>query len=673
MYTADLDCPDPQLLVYAAAMGAIGAIFQRDGVADSGEIISRMASALRVHGPLRHQHRQIGPASMAWSMLSEFTPEDRHDRQPLISDELAFCFTGRLHFRKDIASKLGVEPKRAEALADGALAFRAWQKWGKEALDQLEGQFALLAYSESDQTLVAARSPYAAPPLVYHQRQNRFAVASMPSALFALHDIPKELDEQRIADSLVLNNQDTGTTFYVGIDALPSGHWIEASPHGVSVRRYYNFEAVEPLRLARDDDYVDAANALLRDAVEDSMHSETAPAFMVSSGLDSSSVAVTAIESAKRGSVSHTSPLLGFTSIPESGWDGRAYGKGRAGDESGPVRALMAKYPELQVEFIDSAGLPIDEDMDRLLRLSEAPPYGWNNNFWGVAIHRRSKELGRNVMIGGQSGNRTLSFSNRALFPSLLKSGRLKELHGHMRGYRQDKSLLNRYLVFALRPLLPRQIMKSWSRFRGDMTGVGWRGFSAIDPDYAHDMNIEQRMEELGWDDSYTVRSPREMMVKMTSGGTRELGAFAQQAHRTMHGIENRDPLGYKRLSEFCAAIPMDQFMHNGRDRWLIKRMMQGRLPEEIINAPRGRQAADWHLRMTRDLPRYRAEVERMADDPDLAKRFDVARLRRVMDTWPDKTPIGPDDHPDYSIAMLGLGRAIATSRFINIAKGKNT
>lgn len=653
-------------------MSAIGAIFHRDRRPSSIEDIARMEAILRVHGPRRHQHRRFDNFSMCWTHLEDFTPEDRHDHQPLVQGDTAICFAGRLHFRADLAGALGIEPDRASAIADSALAAAAWSKWGKASLDRLEGVFAIIIVDRARQSLFAARTPYAAPPLVYHERPDRFAIASAPKGLFALHDIPKEVDDQRIADALVLNNQDLERGFFKGIGNLPAGHWLEVTEGKLTIARYYDLEALAPVRFASDSDYVEAANEIFSGCVEDATRASVAPTYMVSSGLDSSSVVVAAIEGMRAGRIAHRPPVLGFTHVPEDGWDGRTVGAGRAGDESAPVRALAAAYPELEIEFVDSPGFSIDEGLDDIIRIAEIPPFGWNNNYWTVAINRRAQALGRNVMLGGQSGNRTLSFSNRLIFPELLKQGRLRELHRHLVGYRPDQSLIRKYWGLAARPLLPSSLLKKWARYRGHFSKTGWHGYSAIHPDYARDMQVDERMKEFGWDDGFNLKSPQEQLYQMVFGGTREMGSHVVQAYQSVFKIESRDPLGYRRLSEFCASIPKEQYMSAGRDRWLIKRMMKGRLPKEILTAPRGRQAADWHLRMTRDLERYRAEIDRIADDPDLAKRFDVERMRKVIETWPAQTPLSLEDHPELGIAMLGMGRSISASRFIKFALGKN-
>lgn len=654
-------------------MAAIGAIFERDGTPVSANHIERMAAALQIYGPLSQNHCRLGNVGLCWNKLADFIPEDRYDREPIVEGSMAFVFSGRLHFRKDLARAVGLEAARIRTMADGEIAFAAWRKWGKTALDRLEGEFALIFSNEATGKLIAARSPFGAPPLVYHETNRSFAIASAPRGLFALPHVPRELDEQRMADMLILNNQDKSRTFYKQIQNLPMGHWLEISRHAIEVQQYFYFGQVEPVRLANDDEYVEAADALMRDAVEDAMRGIVTPAFTISAGLDSSTVAVYAIEALKRGSITTAEPLIGFTTVPEPGWDGRTYGAGRIGDESGPVKAFVQKYPEFSVEFIDGAGLALDHELDTMFRLAESPPHAWNNNYGGIAINKRVRANGRNIQIGGGGGNRSLSFSNRMNYPNLFVRGRWGELHGHLAKLNDSQGLLKSYYRRVFRPLLPASISRKINRLRGNLNQTGWASFSAIHPDFAAEMNVDSRAKEMGWDDSYSsFRSSRQLMKHMTNSGARELGASERLAMQTLYGMEGRNPLNYQRISEYCSAIPEQQFMSKGRDRWLIRRLMKDRLPEEILTAPRGRQAADWHLRMTRDLDRYRQDIDRMAADPNLARMFDVPRIRKILDSWPDKTPLGKADHPDYMLAMVGIGRAITASRFINWVNGKN-
>lgn len=655
-------------------MSAIGAIFRRSGEPVAREDALRMTSALRIHGPNRQEHRQLGSMAACWTKGESFTPQDHFEQQPIISETGGFMFSGRLDYRDDLARALNIATSRAETMADSALAHAAWREWGRDALLKIEGNWAIVALDQERQRLFAARSPLAATPLAYYDSPNLFAIASMPKGLFGLPEIPREVDEAHVADALILNFEDAEQTYFRGIRALRTGHWLEVRRDGVETRRFYDLDQIEPIRFTNDDDYVEALDALMRDSVHSHMRAERTPAATVSAGLDSSTVSVYALEALGRGEHGYSDPLMGFTHVPGKDWDGRSYGKARLGDESGPVKALAAMYPQFDVTFVPSEGLPLDHKLDTYIRLSDMPPFGWNNLHWGIEINTLARAAGRKVVLGGASGNRTFSLSNRYIYPELLRQGRWGEMHRLLRGLDIQQGMLKRYYRYVAQPLLPASISKAIGRLRRERSQSGWPGFSPINPKYAGEMRVSERARDLGWDDSYSsAKSSRDLQLRMTINGNREQGAFAVQGMQSLTGVQGRDPLGCRRITEYCLAIPPEQYMTPGTDRWLARRLMKGRLPTEIVDMKvRGRQSADWHARFTKDIDRYREEFEHAASDPEMARRFDIPRIRKVFDTWPEKTPLDANDHPDYAIAMAGIGRMIGMSRFIDWVDGKN-
>ncbi|GGD47405.1 hypothetical protein GRI62_08730 [Erythrobacter arachoides] len=655
-------------------MSAIGAIFQRKGDPVSKDAIERMSASLRVHGALRQQHRRLDNLAGCWTKGMEFTPEDRFEQQPIVNGDQIFLFTGCLDYRTDLGRAIGVEPARLVSMSDSALAHAAWKRWGRDCLLRIEGRWAIVVMDAAQQTLFAAKGPLGGPPLVFHETAELFAIASAPIGLHALAAIPREIDEQHVADAMILNFQDGERTFYKGVQTLRGGHCLEVRRDRVEIREYYQVMDVQPVRFARDEEYVEALDALMSDAVESSMRALVTPACTVSAGLDSSTVAVYALEALGRGAHGFTDPLLGYTHVPGKDWDGRTYGAGRMGDESGPVRALAQMYPQLDVTFVASEGLSLDDRLDDLIRLSEMPPFGLNNLHWSNEISRRARDAGRNVVLTGASGNRTISFTCRHIFSKLFREGRWIELHRELRRLDWKQGMAKRYYRAVVQPMLPARVIKAISRYRGDLSHAGFTGFSAIGSDYARDMRVAERAVEMNWDDSYgTIRSPQELRRRMTVNGNREQNAMMRLANESLTKVTHRDPLGCRRITEFCFAIPDEQYLRDGVDRLLVRRLMKDRLPPEIVDLKvRGRQAADWHARFTKDIDRYRDEIERAAADPQMAERFDIPRLRKIFDTWPEATPLDATDHPDYLVAMTGIGRVIGMSRFINWVNGKN-
>jgi asparagine synthase (glutamine-hydrolysing) len=101
-------------------------------------------------------------------------------------------------------------------------------------------------------------------------------------------------------------------------------------------------------------------------------------------------------------------------------------------------------------------------------------------------------------------------------------------------------------------------------------------------------------------------------------------------------GIEVRDPTADKRVFEFCAAIPAEQFVAGGRGRSLARRAMRGRLPDATLERrERGTQAADWYESLTAIRGELVGEIARQGQSPVARRLIDLEMLRGALADWP--------------------------------------
>jgi len=655
-------------------LSAIAAILMRNGAPATDAGLARMEAALRLHGPDRQGRKTFGEAGLAACLMLGFTPEDRHDRQPLHAPPgLSLVLDGWIANRDEIEPALGLEPARARAMPDSALALAAWREWGEGALDRLDGGFTLIVWDEVAHRLTAARSVRNAPPLHWHESADRFALASTANAIHALGDVARELDEVKFADSLVLNYNDAERSYFAGIRRLRMGRVMTLDSAGVAVRRYFDLRDAPPVRFARDEDYVEAANELLTRAVRRSLRANETPAMMLSAGLDSTAVAVTAIELLRAGG-GDPFPLVSFTSVPGPGWSGRALHRGVIGDESGPVRELAARYPEIETNFLDCAGIDFTTWLDRIFLLGEAPPRAVNNLGWYVEIMRQARQRGKRVVLSGESGNATFSLSGVGLFPQLARGGRWLTLWRQVRALGYPRRAMLRPLAgYALLPLLPPGAGRVLRLLLGDSEAHGHAVRSAIHPGYAREIDLAARMRETGFDDTFAQPAFGEMRsAVMFDSGVGEDGRCVAMGAQALTGVQVRDPLADRALARFCAGLPEEQLLWNGVDRRLARRMMADRLPDAILRAPHGDQGADAFERTTRRLPEIARELEEARADPLLARAIDIDRLERIVRNWPDSEPNGPDRHADDQLIRYGMPRALSAMRYARWVSGAN-
>jgi len=141
-------------------------------------------------------------------------------------------------------------------------------------------------------------------------------------------------------------------------------------------------------------------------------------------------------------------------------------------------------------------------------------------------------------------------------------------------------------------------------------------------------------------------------------------------ALRAFRGIDMRVPAADQRVVEFCIGIPNDQFRRNGRERWLIKRAMQGRLPDSVLsNTKRGYQAADWFPRLGREREQLAAEVKRLTGNPEVSSVIDLGRIIEVLDRWPEREP---SVFSDEQRLLMWIPQALGAANFIESVTGVN-
>lgn len=645
-------------------MTAIAGMIRFDGAPLDAGVLERMQNTLAPYGrDAQHQWRQ-GSVGFVRTLLRT-TPEDLLDQQPLAHRESDshLVFDGRLDNREELCRELGISPNESRLLADSGLALQALLKWGEEAPPHFVGDFSLAWWQAREKRLMLARDPLGHRPLFWHQGKGFFAFATLPKGLFAIPGVPRAVCEERLSDHLTLIPMIGPESLFKDIYRVEPGQVLTLHEQRIRTHRYHRFDPDRELKLPSDDDYLEAFREKLDQAVASQLRSIGPIASHLSSGFDSSTItAVAARHLAGQGK-----RLTAYTSVPREAFDGPVP-KGKHADEGPAAAALAARFDNIDHILIRTTGTSPLDHLQRNIEILDRIVLNPCNMVWAQAIQSDAIARGCRVMLTGQMGNMTISYSGQEYLPSLLGRGQLR------RWWREAKALKHahpkrrwRGLLFqSLGPYLPVWLHLMIERYRGQTWDLA--SYTAIHPGFMKRVGSQGRSQRTGWDLSYRPWADgRRMRIAVLN----RLDNGEYQVASNYHGLDVRDPTSDLRLLEFCLATPDHQYLRGGQNRWLLRRLMGDVLPPEILNArTKGQQAADWYEAIGDSLPQFQSSLQALRDHGRVGKYLDLEALQADLEDWPQTGWAQPSVVHKFRLKLL---RGLSAGLFVRHVEPDNS
>ena len=644
-------------------MSAITAVVALDRQRPVSDETQRISQALSLYGPDRDGDWSSAGIGLGWNARFRL-PEDPVDRQPRRGDSgVRLVADVRLDNRDELAPDLSLDPANGR-LPDSAIVLAAWERWGEDCVLHLEGAFAIAIWDARERRLFCARDPLGERPLFYFQGQNLIAFASMPRGLLALPEVPTRINETAVADKLLLLPDLNEDYYYEGVQRLLPGQSITVRDGQLSKRRYWQPDIEKRITLAKDSDYVEACRELLYKSTRAKLRvaGDGNIASTISGGLDSTTITIIASD------ITHQQgkPLVAITGAPPKGFDGPVPGQ-RFGDESDHAAAVAATLPN--VEHIIRRSQPqrryqVDR-MEERHALSSAIAWGLRAGPSEAEAPQPGdslKDRGVKVVLTGGLGNMTVSHAGDEVLPGLLMSGQWRTLAHELRASaRRPEVGLARGLYRTVMPVMPRSL---WRLLHNRMRGrpvLNYDSYTPINTEtYDADAAAERArrydfdLEYNPWKDSRAMRATT--ILRIDHGTSRQAGD-------AQGGIPRMDPFYDRRLIEFCLAIPENQYFRHGISRWLIRRLMHGRMPKKVLyEHRRGWQDANWYEAFTAQRDELRAELVKIQDNATARRLIDIPALIQLMDDLPSADWADDKVLDDYQCKVL---RGIEVGRFI--------
>lgn len=313
--------------------GIVGIFSPRQPV--SVDALKAATAMLRHRGPdgQRTWMSPDGHAGLGHTQLNIVSPDGT---QPIASEDGQrwLVANGEFYDFASIRSRLEAKGHRFRTETDSEIALHLFEEMGPGCLEELRGEFAFVLWDGTTGTLFAARDRFGIKPLFYAQMGDALILASEAKALFAA-GLSAAWDLEAVYQQ-IFGCFSPDRSLFAGVRQVPPGHYLHVAARSSRLIRYWDVSYPRRGRIqtVREEECVEEVRHLLTEAVRLRTQAHVPVGYLLSGGLDSSTVLSLA-------ATGNDQPVQAFTIA----FDGAAY------DESPKARAA-AHHVGAQLEVL---------------------------------------------------------------------------------------------------------------------------------------------------------------------------------------------------------------------------------------------------------------------------------------------------------------------------------
>jgi asparagine synthase (glutamine-hydrolysing) len=508
--------------------------------------------------------------------------------QPMVSDDggTAIAFNGEIYNHQELRRDLESLGHRFQSKCDTETVLRAFQQWGTSCFSKMRGMFAVALWVESEQRLVLVRDRMGIKPLYYFQRGEDLYFGSELKAILEHPEIPRRLDRAALDAYLSVNYVPGPQTLIEGIRKVPPGHVLEWRKGRVWIEPWWRAPAPGSRRISFEDAKREL-DWLLHDAVREHLVADVPLGVWASGGVDSSTVlhyaAMQSGERLKTFSVSF---------------------QGRSFDESRYFREVAEFYGTDHHEFDLNPDVELASAIEDFAYYSDEPSADAGAlPVWYLARMSRRHVT---VALSGEGADELFGGYVTYLADRLARPFRAVPpiVRRAMRG------ALDRYMPVSDEKISLEYKLKRWiegSLLHADEAHFFWNGtFSTeqrrqICPG-SNGNGLRQLVDGLGIPNCGVLN--RYMVVDQNFYLADDI-LYKTDRMSMAHSLEVRPPFLDHRIVEFAAGLPARLKIRGLKQKYLLKELMRGKLPDAVLDRKKSGfdiPTHDWFRGVLREL-----------------------------------------------------------------------
>jgi len=499
-----------------------------------------------------------GNVALGHCLLKVF-PQQNFEKQPQKFSDLTITADVRLDNREELAKILSIEKHELAITSDPSLILLAFQRWGKECVKHLEGEFAFAIWDKQNQSLFAATDPIGYRPFYYYSSPNKFIFSSEMKGVVAAKPLPNYFNEESLIEYFYRKGSPENT-YNKEIFALCGGNSLVLEGDKLVLAKYWTLESTGKYNFRKDEDWYDCTRDILYRSIEKRLNPDVPIGITLSGGLDSTSIASILSELLLK----KNKPLYAISSVLPTDY------KGIESDERHYIDIVGRYCPNLIQIYEEGRGLGPLTNLNESFDLDETFPNPFS--FMDKAILRAAAEKNIRILYTGFGGDYWISNKGNTVVYDMLNDGNFKEAFSLLSKFskKENKTILQEIRVRYLSHTKAYKELRSF--FRGEK--INWQNKTFLNKHFLDEYSTLLNKNV----DNRTAISIKKQLE------TGRIGRIISLLHNRNSGfaMESATPMFDKELMEFLMDVPERLFVEKGTPRNLIRSAMHQLIPQEI-------------------------------------------------------------------------------------------
>ncbi len=277
--------------------GITGFINFKKNIKEENKILKDMTDTLINRGPNAQGMYISNNVMLGHRRLIVVDPEGGGQpmKKSIDGKEYVLVYNGELYNTEDLRKELIEDGYKFEGYSDTEVLLLSYINWGIDAISKFNGIFAFAIYDEKNKRIVLARDAMGVKPLFYSIKNNTFIFGSEVKSLFKHPYVEPVVDKDGLTELFALGPAVIpGTTVYKDISEVKPGEYLIVDEFGLKKGVYWELKAEEFNE--NEEEAVEHVRELLTDAIKRQLVGDVPLCTFLSGGLDSSAISAIAAE-----------------------------------------------------------------------------------------------------------------------------------------------------------------------------------------------------------------------------------------------------------------------------------------------------------------------------------------------------------------------------------------